>query len=106
MSEYYDRQGNPLTLMQWAAMFETGRDIKRVAETTLPSGRWVSTVWMGLNHRFGDGPPLIFETMVFPSRDDMGDLDSDRYSTEAEALAGHERMVAWWTAHDEPEDRP
>ena len=81
-------------------------DIKRVAETTLPNGRWVSTVWMGLNHRFGDGPPLIFETMVFPSRDDMGDLDSDRYSTEAEAFAGHERMVAWWTNHDEPEERP
>ncbi|WP_166903861.1 hypothetical protein [Mycobacterium sp. DL440] len=26
----------------------------------------VSTVWLGLNHSFtDDGPPIIFETMVF-----------------------------------------
>lgn len=102
MAEYYDRQGHPMTLLEWAAAFETRRDQKRVAETTLPNGRWVSTVWLGLDHSFGSGPPLIFETMVFPSKDDMGDLDSDRYSTEAEALAGHARLCEKWTAA-EPE---
>jgi hypothetical protein len=101
MGEYYDRQGNPLTLMEWASMFETRGDQKRVAETTLPNGRWVSTVWLGLDHSFGGGPPLIFETMVFPSQGDMGDLDGDRYSTEAEALAGHARLVAKWSV-DQP----
>ena len=71
---------------------------KRVAETTLSDGKWVSTVWMGMDHSCDeDGPPLIFETMVF-ERGGSGDVDCERYSTEAEAVAGHEAMVAKWTA--------
>lgn len=86
-----------MTREEWATSYETRQDQKRVAETTLPNGRWVSTVWLGLNHQYGDGPPLIFETMVFPNQKDMGELDCDRYSTEAEALAGHAAMVDKWT---------
>ncbi len=97
MSDYYARDGSPMTMMEWANSFETRRDLKRVAETTLPNGRWVSTVWLGLNHSFGNGPPLIFETMVFPSREKLSEEDCDRYSTEAEALAGHAAMVEKWT---------
>ncbi len=100
MAEYYDRQGNAMTMTEWAQSFETRSADKRVAETTLPNGRWVSTVWLGLNHAFGSGAPLIFETMVFPKRGDFGELDCDRYSTEAEALAGHEAMCAKWTAEN------
>jgi hypothetical protein len=90
-----------MTLQEWAASYETRASDKRVAETTLPNGRWVSTVWLGLDHSFRSGPPLIFETMVFPNQGDMGDLDCDRYSTEAEALAGHARLCEKW-AVDEP----
>lgn len=25
-------------------------------------------VWLGLDHRYGEGSPLIFETMVFPEQ--------------------------------------
>jgi hypothetical protein len=29
-------------------------------------GEWcVSTVFLGLDHQFGDGPPILFETMIF-----------------------------------------
>lgn len=63
--------------------------------TTLPGGARVSTVWLGLDHQFGDGPPLIFETMVFPAESSM-DLDCERYSTEEEAKAGHSAMVEKW----------
>jgi len=65
--------------------------------TTLPNGRWVSTVWLGLDHCFGDGPPVIFETMVFTTKESLDDLDCKRYSTEAEALAGHAKMVEKWS---------
>lgn len=104
---YYDRQGNPMTMMQWAKRLEGDKDMKRVAETTLPSGFWVSTVWLGIDHSFGDGPPIIFETMVFRTNADgkvesFSDLDSDRYSTEAEALAGHARMVERWKNGEPP----
>lgn len=100
MSEFYDRHGAPITsLLAWADKFETP-SYRRIAETTLPDGTWISTVWLGRNHAFGDGPPLIFETMVFRSPDDLTHLDSERYSTEAEAVAGHQRMVDTW-AHRE-----
>ncbi len=84
-----------MELIAWAKAFEDGD--KRVAMTTLPDGKRVSTVWMGLDHRFGHGAPLIFETMVFPP-EGAGDLDCDRYSTEEEAIAGHARMVTKWSA--------
>lgn len=100
-SDYYDRQGNPIPLMEWAKRFEGSIEdrmaMRCVAETTLPNGRWISTVWLGLDHSFGSGPPLIFETMVFPRRGDYSELDCDRYSTEAQALEGHTRMIAKWS---------
>lgn len=59
-------------------------------------------MWLGMNHTFGDATPLIFETMVFPE-DDWGEIDMERYSTEAEAIKGHARMVAKWSEDREPE---
>ena len=61
---------------------------------------WISTVWLGLDHNyFQNGPPLIFETMVFanPETDEEGygltEFDVLRYATEEEAIAGHNAMV-------------
>lgn len=89
MVRYYDRSGSSRTLYEWAELLELP-EYKQVAETNVGE-TWVSTVWLGLDHQFGGGPPLIFETMVFG-----GPLDQemDRYSTETEAVAGHETMVA------------
>lgn len=90
--KYYDRKGQPIELMEWGGLL---KDInyKRVGETDLPDGRRVSTVWLGLDHGFGGGEPLIFETMVF-GRDSWSDLACERYATLAEAVAGHARIVA------------
>lgn len=89
MSRYYDRQGNPAALEDWAAASE--RADRHVGDTTIGDDVRVSTVFLGLDHNWGVGPPHIFETMVFG-----GDLDEEcvRYSTEAQALAGHDEMVA------------
>jgi hypothetical protein len=98
MIEYYDRQGNPLTMEEWVELLDRrDPDYERVAETTV--GRlWVSTVWLGLDHNWSPPGehhiPLIFETMIFP-RWNRSDLYLDRYATEAQALAGHEVAVAW-----------
>ena len=92
---YLDRQGKPMGVRAWAGLLED-MDYKRVRETTLPDGKWVSTVWLGLNHNWGDGPPLIFETMVF-NKGSSSDLDCTRYSTEAQAIKGHEEMVRKFT---------
>lgn len=93
---YYARNGAPITQEQWAqGLGDMTR--KRVALTTLRDGTTVSTVWLGLDHQYGVGPPLIFETMVFLP-DSYSELDMERYSTEAEALQGHRRMVRRWRA--------
>lgn len=97
-SLYYDRQGKPLQLRDWARLFEDV-DERRVSHTTLPDGKWVSTVWLGLDHSHGYGPPLIFETMVFAEGEPHATvIDSARYSTEEEARAGHAAMVTKWLA--------
>lgn len=105
---YYDKDGSPLTRAEYVekkygAGAKTEPSYKRIAESTLSNGKWVSTVWLGLDHRFGyehDLPPLIFETMVFASGDDSADLDMRRYSTEAQAIAGHDLMVAKWESDE------
>ncbi len=56
----------------------------------------VSTVFLIVDHNFSDnGPPLIFETMVFPL-DSMGEQEMERYSTWEEAKEGHKRMCEKW----------
>lgn len=52
---------------------------------------YVSTVFLVIDHRWGAGDPLLFETLVF-----NGPLDGEmaRYSTYAAAEAGHAAMVA------------
>jgi hypothetical protein len=63
-----NNQALPCALSEWAAMFE---DFPRrqVAENFVGTIR-VSTIFLGLNHQFGHGPPLIFETMIFGGRYD------------------------------------
>ncbi len=94
---FYDKDGTPLDqTLAWAKKYEDP-EYKRVAETTLPDGKWVSTVWLGLDHQYGEGPPLIFETMVFKSKDELNEQEMARYSTLEEAQAGHEEMVKRWS---------
>lgn len=97
MIRWYDRQGNPIADMRAMETMLEDPEYKRVAETTLPDGRWVSTVWLGLDHRMSllddSGAPLIFETMLFESKTHLIDMDCERASTEQEALQCHDRMV-------------
>ena len=76
-------------ILRWAAWFETSADARRVAGTDVGTAR-VSTVFLGIDHAFGDGPPILYETMVFGGPMDQ---TQDRYHTKEEALAGHEAMV-------------
>lgn len=94
---YFRRDGTPYkTVMEWAADFEKGMKLRKVDDTILWWGGRVSTIWLGLNHSFSfKGPPLIFETMVFPPGS-FQDLDMDRYSTEAQAKEGHKAMCKRW----------
>src|SRR5437868_3160304 len=92
-----------MDLEAWARGFKDP-DQRIIEQTELPDGRLVSTVWLGLDHSFGGGPPMIFETMVFPKRGDYSELDCERWATEEEARAGHRRLVEKWS--DDPDPPP
>jgi hypothetical protein len=89
---HYDREGRPISFEEWGRLFED-REYQRVARWER-NGILVSTVWLGIDHAFGAGPPVIFETMVFGPHGMSDELDQVRYCTEAEARAGHDVVVA------------
>ena len=92
---YYDRQGNPISMVEWSRKF--GDKKYQIIKQEEVGTFFISTVWLGSNHRFGPGEPVIFETMVF-ARGDLGAVeDSNRYCTEQEAMAGHLEFVKKYT---------
>jgi hypothetical protein len=93
---YYvlDDDGVPLAVddaIIWADWFM--KIDRRVALDYVGLSR-VSTVFLGVDHAFGDGAPLLFETMIFADDESKLDLACWRYSTRAEALAGHADALA------------
>lgn len=92
MAEHYILEGQTIVeadnLLTWAMWFEKAD--RTVNKTQIDTGEEVSTVFLGINHQWGDGPPILFETMVFG-----GEFDEDqyRYSTWDEAVKGHNRVV-------------
>lgn len=73
--------------LTWAKDFENTD--RRVVQEYI--GEYlISTVFLGLNHAFDDGPPQLFETMVFKGSE--SDLLCGRCATWDEALAQHARV--------------
>jgi hypothetical protein len=104
---YYilDDDGLPIgvdSFLEWATWFEAHN---RCVAKYERNGYCVSTVFLGLDHQFGKGPPLIFETMVFDDNHshewfgtehklDIGhEIECRRYSTRDDAMIGHEKCV-------------
>lgn len=59
-------------------------------------GYYISTTDLGLDHSFGFGPPLYYETMIFAvkkNKIDWGDLYCERYTTEEQAKEGHKKAI-------------
>jgi len=91
-----DVEGWTIMLAEISATLGLPVGDRRVAETTLPSGIWVSTVRLPVER--GE---LRFETMAFSAPEEPGglgeELDVEGYATKDEARVGHARMVAKWT---------
>lgn len=101
---YYGMDGKPLDQEGFIQLFTDRHGKKRrVALTELANGYNVSTVLLGIDHNFSmTGPPIIFETMVFYRPTGRSDYECQRYSTKAEAEAGHMAMVAKWAKKPPP----
>jgi hypothetical protein len=60
----YDKDGNPITLQQWAA-HRADADYCRLGYWEGEGGAWIYTFWLGLDTSFGVGAgPTIFHTQV------------------------------------------
>ena len=87
-----DEKGTPVhepDMMTWARWFESAD--RKVAKETIGEAE-VSTVFLGLDHNWGDGPPILWETMVFG-----GPLDQEQErcsGSREQAEAMHAEMVA------------
>jgi hypothetical protein len=93
MSEHWVLNENdepvPADLMVWARFMESDR---RVLKQDDIGEVKVSTVFLGLDHRFGRaGPPILYETMIFGGEDDQF---QERYCTRDAALEGHASALA------------
>lgn len=87
-----DEQGEPVLetdLMKWAEWFGTPARI--LAQEWVAESQ-ISTVFLGIDHNWGDGPPILWETMVFNGRLN-GEQDRCSGSRE-QAMAMHAEMVA------------
>lgn len=107
----FDREGEPLDWDEWG-MLHSFRSYCYVAGTPV-GDLYVATDWIGHDLGLGlsgwalrtwpvgvDGPPVIFETMIFGD-ENQADLHPElrvfvgavvRYSTAAEAEAGHDAI--------------
>jgi hypothetical protein len=74
-------------LMTWATWLDTAEHQVGVARV---GNAEISTVFLGLDHNFRGGEPILFETMIFG-----GPLDGEawRYATYQEAERGHAEAV-------------
>lgn len=94
------RQITPVSCEDWAKWFELATiDRSRVVRQEHIGPFYVSTVFLGIDHRFmGEGPPIVFETMVFDMRVPGGRMGDEvaqwRYCTYDEAERGHEKFAA------------
>jgi len=100
MSENYLLEGHkPVPcedLIKWAKEFhklDRRVDHTEVLVEEVEGVKWVkiSTVFLGIDHSFEKGPPLLFETMIFGGK--YGDYE-ERCSTWDEAVAQHAVAVA------------
>lgn len=91
---YYklDEDGNPVPesdALNWSQWFETTE--RHIADETIEQSR-ISTVFLGLNHNFGGGDPVLWETMVFG-----GPLDGEQVrcsGSREQAEMMHKEMVS------------
>lgn len=87
-----DKDGNPIIcndLILWGKWMAKNDDARRIALDYIDEVK-ISTVFLGLDHQFTHGSPLLYETMIFGGEHDGY---QDRYSTRNEALFGHNKAL-------------
>ena len=67
---------------------------RHICDTKLKGFR-ISTVFLGLDHRFGrEGDPILFETKIFSENSDKYQWYQERYTSIEAAKRGHKEAVS------------
>lgn len=102
---FYDKSAKRISREEWSMFFDN-RKYAQIGHYEDDRIR-ISTVWLGLNHNYFGGAPLIFETMTFvKDRSDISDQFDQlqwRWRTEDEAKEGHETLVKCYHEGIDPE---
>jgi len=87
-----DGQPVPAPVEEWARWWQAdgakGPDSERIVAQTTVAEQIVSTVFLGLDHQLGSGPPLLYETAVYSQADGHWTI-LERYPTREMAQRGH-----------------
>jgi len=102
---FYDRKGQPISRDEFVLQWQPDTQIvARFQDERI----LISTVWLGIDHQFGVGKPLIFETMVFVNDPAAVDPKYDnlqwRWHTEEQAKEAHDIIVACYRENKDPEE--
>ncbi len=102
IGHYYAPDGSPIGTMEYLRLMSSRRSDENDSwwrRKTNVGEAEVSTVWLGINHNWGDGPPLIWETMIFGGEYNEYQW---RWASQADALTGHEHIVAMLRKGEQP----
>ncbi len=89
-------------LLEWAEWFEKSLEDRIISKTKINSRVRVSTVFLGLDqYSIWEGPPHVFETMIFGGDDD---LYRETYHDVKDAKKRHAEIVIMLRAGISPDD--
>jgi hypothetical protein len=122
---YFHRDGKPILsdelmpdFMQWALLFENTKG-RIIGNTVTLYGEKLSTVWLGMDHGYRRGKPLIFETMLFApcTKERIGRIlsaleltedekrERDRLEAHTKKYFPHDQLQLRYATENEASDR-
>ena len=93
----------PASMLDWGAYLHSPRRF-RLQVIVPPQGRELSTVFLGFDHAFR-GPPMIYETMIFPTVESADGLECWRYATRESAAVGHREILTALLSTTDPDEQ-
>jgi len=105
---FFQKDGQPYpepdAARQWGKDFEDSKG-RTVGKDELLNGLLISTVWLGIDHSYGQSHrPQIFESMVFFPDRSGDELEMWRYATWEEAERGHKTLVKKYRTYKTAEE--
>lgn len=93
---YYLRDGSRTDAETWRSL-QADPGYVQVRKTTLSNGRWISTIWLGIDQggAVSRDAPLFFESVVFDDAT-RRPLASVRHVSEADACEAHRKLIEEW----------